>query len=394
MNVGLVDAFELLWIALGAALILALAGRLFGRSPASWRGFPFLSATLFCAAFVYSFTARATTHGQPIAAFIALVLLVAPIALLYRFRRDARGVGFVFAILFALDLCERFGLTFGAGFDAGIAVARPLGYSYVLFRMYDALRALNIPRPSSRAAHWHDWLLQTTMFPTFAAGPIVLSGQFRTIVAPFTLRLVFYRRACVLLLLGIAKLYLILPVTRFYFETGLVFPVQLTQAGLANVLHTGLYQYARVFLDFSGYTDLVVGACAFLGLKIRHNFLRPYAAVTLREFWRRWHVTLAHFMRRHVYEPLGGRGDGPARHMRNLLLVFVLLGLWHGLTLPFLIWGAAHGLFMILEVYALTPLFDRLRGDAGTLRVKIITGAQYVLTQSFVTLSWIVFFWK
>ena len=84
MNVGLVDAFELLWIALGAALILALAGRLFGRSPASWRGFPFLSATLFCAAFVYSFTARATTHGQPIAAFIALVLLI---------RRDHFSVG-------------------------------------------------------------------------------------------------------------------------------------------------------------------------------------------------------------------------------------------------------------------------------------------------------------
>jgi D-alanyl-lipoteichoic acid acyltransferase DltB (MBOAT superfamily) len=233
-------------------------------------------------------------------------------------------------------------------------------------------------------------LLQSGAFPTLLAGPILLLGQFRIVRQPFHLTRPFYRHALLLLLLGTFKIKLLLPVFHFYFETALALAPGWNLDFFRNLLHTGLYYYIRLYLDFSGYTDVVVGICAVMGLKIRHNFRRPYLALSLADFWRRWHITLAAFVRRHVYIPLGGRNRGAARHVLHLGIVFVVIGLWHGLSGAFLLWGLAHGAYMVLEFYALSPLFRRARNVAP----RATRVGQYLLTQIFVTLSWLIFFWK
>ncbi len=186
--------------------------------------------------------------------------------------------------------------------------------------------------------------------------------------------------------LGVFKLKLLLPVIRGAFETGLALPAQFSAEYALAIWRTGLYHYARLYLDFSGYTDIAVSACALLGLKIRHNFLQPYLAVTLAEFWRRWHITLGAFLRRHVYLPRGGgQSSGP------IWLVFALLGLWHGVTLTFLVWGLLHAAYFLLERSALTPARQALAGRWPAC-ARPAAWTQYALTQIFVTCSWVLFF--
>ncbi|MEQ9364896.1 MAG: MBOAT family O-acyltransferase, partial [Leptospirales bacterium] len=309
---------------------------------------------------------------------LTIVCLPLPLAALLPLRNYPASVGLVFLWLFALDAAQQMGLTI-----AGTAVARPLGCSYLLFRLYDALR--------SAEPGWRPALLQVTAFPTLPAGPILLSGQTRIIPEPFSFRRAFYRRGIFLLALGIVKLYVALPLLDIYLETALILPLRPSLFALQNATETAVYLYARLFLDFSGYTDLVVAMCALMGLRIRHNFLRPYAAVSLRDFWRRWHITLAAFMRRHVYIPLGGRRTGSARHAVNLLAVFALLGLWHGLSLHFFLWGLLHAAYFILEIRLITPAVQALRGGGLSGLARF---AQYAMTQSFVAFSWLIFFWK
>jgi alginate O-acetyltransferase complex protein AlgI len=99
----------------------------------------------------------------------------------------------------------------------------------------------------------------------------------------------------------------------------------------------------QIYCDFSGYTDMAIGAALVLGVKLPENFQRPYAAVSITEFWRRWHITLSRWLRDYIYIPLGGNRNGYARQMLNLLLTMAIGGLWHGANWTFVLWGVAHG---------------------------------------------------
>ncbi len=107
----------------------------------------------------------------------------------------------------------------------------------------------------------------------------------------------------------------------------------------------GIYGFAlQIYCDFSGYTDMAIGAALVLGVKLPSNFERPYTATSPIEFWRRWHITLSRWLRDYLYIPLGGNRFGFARQLLNLLVTMTLGGLWHGANWTFMLWGAAHGL--------------------------------------------------
>jgi alginate O-acetyltransferase complex protein AlgI len=107
----------------------------------------------------------------------------------------------------------------------------------------------------------------------------------------------------------------------------------------------GIYAFAlQIYCDFSGYTDMAIGAALALGVKLPSNFERPYTATSSIEFWRRWHITLSRWLRDYLYIPLGGNRKGFARQIVNLLVTMTLGGLWHGANWTFMLWGAAHGL--------------------------------------------------
>jgi alginate O-acetyltransferase complex protein AlgI len=105
----------------------------------------------------------------------------------------------------------------------------------------------------------------------------------------------------------------------------------------------------QIYFDFSGYSDMAIGLGKMLGFRFPRNFDRPYAATSVTEFWRRWHITLSSFFRDFVYVPLGGNRRGTARTYVNLAIVFFLTGLWHGAAWTFVFWGALHGTYLVIE---------------------------------------------
>jgi D-alanyl-lipoteichoic acid acyltransferase DltB (MBOAT superfamily) len=117
-----------------------------------------------------------------------------------------------------------------------------------------------------------------------------------------------------------------------------------TSLFLAQLLYT-----FQIYADFAGYSLVAIGSGRFFGIELPTNFVRPYFSVTVTEFWRRWHISLTTWFRDYIYIPMGGNRVSKARWMVNTLVVFVLSGLWHGASYTFLVWGALHGAFMILE---------------------------------------------
>jgi alginate O-acetyltransferase complex protein AlgI len=114
----------------------------------------------------------------------------------------------------------------------------------------------------------------------------------------------------------------------------------------------GAIAYAlQIYYDFSGYSDMAIGLGRMLGFSFRENFEWPYAAVGMRDFWRKWHISLSVWFREYVYIPLGGNRRGKLREGANKLIVFFLTGLWHGANWTFVVWGMFHGLFLMLETY-------------------------------------------
>jgi alginate O-acetyltransferase complex protein AlgI len=131
----------------------------------------------------------------------------------------------------------------------------------------------------------------------------------------------------------------------------------------------------QLFFDFSGYSDMAIGLGRMLGFRLPENFARPYSSVTVTEFWRRWHMSLSRWFRDYVYIPLGGNREGATRTYRNLCVVFVLTGFWHGAQWTFLIWGVYHGALLIIERafgYDVTPTTPAARISRRVLTLVLV----------------------
>lgn len=135
----------------------------------------------------------------------------------------------------------------------------------------------------------------------------------------------------------------------------------------------------QIYADFAGYTDIARGAAKILGIDLIINFNKPYSATSVQDFWRRWHISLSSWFRDYLYIPLGGSRKGLANTIRNILIVFILTGLWHGANWTFIVWGAMHGILI-----SLTLLFKKLG-------VEIKKPFNIFLTFTFVCFSWIFF---
>ena len=112
------------------------------------------------------------------------------------------------------------------------------------------------------------------------------------------------------------------------------------------VLVAVLYSF-QIYCDFSGYTDISIGVSQVFGFKLTDNFNRPYTARSVAEFWRRWHISFSTWLRDYLYIPLGGNRVVPTRLYINLILVFLVCGLWHGASWTFVAWGFIHGIFIV-----------------------------------------------
>ncbi len=123
----------------------------------------------------------------------------------------------------------------------------------------------------------------------------------------------------------------------------------------------GIVAYTlQIYYDFSGYSDMAIGLGSMLGFKYDENFNRPYLANSITDFWRRWHISLSSFFKDYVYIPLGGNRVSLLKHIRNILIVWALTGLWHGASWNFVLWGLYYALFLILEKYVFTKLLEKM----------------------------------
>jgi len=147
----------------------------------------------------------------------------------------------------------------------------------------------------------------------------------------------------------------------------------------------GTFGYSfQLYFDFSGYSDMAVGLAMLFGLRLPMNFLSPYKSRNIIEFWRRWHITLSRFLRDYLYIPLGGNRRGKVRRYVNLMITMALGGLWHGASWNFVLWGALHGLFLMIN-HAWLELRRRLSiGEMPTILAVM-------LTFTAVSLAWVLF---
>lgn len=159
---------------------------------------------------------------------------------------------------------------------------------------------------------------------------------------------------------------------------------------IALVLATLFFAW-QIYCDFSGYSDIAVGAAQVMGFTLTQNFRRPYFSGTLAEFWHRWHISLSTWFRDYVYIPLGGSRTTPLRWQLNVLAVFLLSGLWHGANWTFVAWGGLHGVYLVASIRT-----RRFRADLARLsRLDRAPGLrkafQVLVTVSFVSFAWIFF---
>lgn len=189
--------------------------------------------------------------------------------------------------------------------------------------------------------------LYISLFPQLIAGPIV---RYKDVDSQFCDRVVsraLFASGVRRFVIGLTKKLVL--ANAFAVAADRVFDLDSSQltTGLA---WTGALAYAmQIYFDFSGYSDMAIGIGRMLGFRFLENFNYPYIAVSIRDFWRRWHISLSNWFRDYLYIPLGGNRKGAVRVRFNLVLVFVLCGFWHGAKWPFLLWGLYHGLFLLAE---------------------------------------------
>jgi alginate O-acetyltransferase complex protein AlgI len=139
----------------------------------------------------------------------------------------------------------------------------------------------------------------------------------------------------------------------------------------------------QIYFDFSGYSDMAIGLAQVFGFRLPENFNRPYSAISITDFWRRWHMTLSRWFRDYLYIPLGGNRGRPWRVYLNLAIVFLLVGFWHGAQWTFIVWGAYHGSLLIIERVS----GQRATGD-GPVSVVVVRRA---ITLLLVIFGWVLF---
>jgi alginate O-acetyltransferase complex protein AlgI len=160
-------------------------------------------------------------------------------------------------------------------------------------------------------------------------------------------------------------------------------------SGLTLLIATGFFAY-QIYCDFSGYSDIAIGSAKILGIDLMENFKRPYFSTSIKEFWSRWHISLSTWFRDYVYIPLGGSKKGSVRTYVNILIVFLISGLWHGASWMFVIWGAIHGLYQLYEK-ATFNIRDRLWKSIGLDGTWIQWSVKWIITMSVVLISWVFF---
>ena len=320
--------------------------------------------------------------GAPLFVFVVYASLLLDFWLVKQIAKPSRSKWFVAASValnigllgyfkyanFFVDNFNSILSAFGVESMAWTAVILPIGISFFTFQKLsytlDVYKGKHAP-----LEEFGDYALYIILFPQLIAGPIVrfneIADQLVDRSAHETVddRLLGFFRFSI----GLAKKVLVANVVGQVADTAFAMDPE----GLSfSWAWTGILAYTmQIYFDFSGYSDMAIGLGRMMGFVFPENFNNPYISSSITEFWRRWHMTLSRWMKDYLYLPLGGNRKGVSRTYFNLWTVFLLSGLWHGASWNFIIWGAYHGLFLVLERLFLNKFYTKI----GRIPSMIIT---------------------
>ena len=256
-------------------------------------------------------------------------------------------------------------------------ITLPLAISFFTFQQIIYL--VDTYKGATKERNFINYSLFVSFFPQLIAGPIVHHKQ---IIPQFISKI--NARVCMdsiksgigIFILGLFKKIVIADSFGNWAEIGFqnAYTLNILEAWMAAISFS-----LQIYFDFSGYVDMAVGSALLLNIRLPINFDSPYSALNVREFWRKWHITLGNFFRENVYIPLGGNKKGTLIECRNLLFTFGLVGLWHGASWTFVVWGTVHGIAVVFNL-----LWRQLNWEVH----KFVA---WFLTFLFVCMSWVFF---
>lgn len=260
------------------------------------------------------------------------------------------------------------------------AIILPVGISFYTFQIISYIVDLYKGRVKP-VKNILDFGFYVSFFPQLVAGPIVRASSFiPQMYAQYRLQKEEAGQALFFIINGLIKKIVIADYISINFVDR-VFDNPLNYTGLENLF--AIYGYAiQIYCDFSGYTDIAIGLALLMGFRLPLNFNSPYKAINFSDFWRRWHISLSSWLKDYLYIPLGGNKKGKFRTYTNLFITMLLGGLWHGAALRFIIWGALHGIYLIVQ-RLLSNLIKTTNKRLGFLRIFFVF--------HIVSFTWIVF---
>ncbi len=297
----------------------------------------------------------------------------------------ALGVGFNLGVLCFWKYTPLFSPAAAVDWIApmGISFYSFAGISYMVDVYHRHIRA---------ERNFFRYFLFTAFFPHLVAGPILRAREFLAHLGPGELpqKPLVPLEGTFLIARGFFKKLILADSIAAAIDPFFANVMQPSTAGVWSLPYVWLYAL-QIYFDFSGYTDIARGLGLWFGFRWPENFNWPYLATSVQDFWRRWHMTLSRFLRDYLYIPLGGNRGGNFRSAMNLMVTMMLGGIWHGAGWSFMMWGALHGAFLIINrVWGETPLYHKLAQLGGIPRQMWAT-VRILLTFHAVCLAWCFF---
>lgn len=272
-------------------------------------------------------------------------------------------------------------------------IALPIGISFYTFQAISYTVDVYRGRYTERASLL-EYFFYLTFFPLLMAGPItraeVLLPQVRSTHPPVNEKLLW--TGLWLIIVGLVKKAVVADYLSQFNDW--VFDDPLMYSGIENVMAAVGYT-VQIYCDFSGYSDMSIGLAALMGFELKENFRFPFQSTSVGEFWHRWHISLSTWFRDYVYIPLGGNRCGLLRTYFNNLFTMIVAGIWHGSTLMFAIWGALHGVALVIQKM-FGSAFDAIFAKPQSLHTSsawriITTPLSWMLTMTFIVCSFVLF---
>jgi D-alanyl-lipoteichoic acid acyltransferase DltB (MBOAT superfamily) len=270
----------------------------------------------------------------------------------------------------------------GTSFDTSFIIL-PVGISFFTFQSLSY--TIDVYRKKMEPVkNIIDFGFYVSFFPHLVAGPIVRASVFMPqVYQEFNLTKREFSHSLFMISRGLIKKIIISNFIAVTFVDR-IFDAPALYSGFENLM--AVYGYGlQIYCDFSGYTDIAIGVALILGFRLPVNFNSPYKASSITDFWKRWHISLSQWLKDYLYISLGGNRKGRVRTYLNLMITMILGGLWHGAALRFIIWGALHGVGLVIDKIRVS-IFSGKESFRAIARI-----AGIIITFNFVNFCWIFF---